>query len=123
MRTFLRPAVAVTSRMTMTGKLLAVFLVMLVPLGIATTAYWGAQSAQVAFSGGERVGLTAVQPAVAALVDLGAARVSVATTHAAADVSTALKDFTAGTSAAAALGLQADVDHARAAVGYRPRGP
>jgi methyl-accepting chemotaxis protein len=114
MRTFLRPAVAVTSRMPMTGKLLAVFLVMLVPLGIATTAYWGAQSAQVAFSGGERVGLTAVRPAVAAMVDLGAARVSVATTHGAADMSAAISDVTSSATAAAGLGLQADVERARA---------
>jgi methyl-accepting chemotaxis protein len=117
MRTFLRPAVAVMSRLPMTGKLVAVFLVMLIPLGIATTAYWGAQSAQIAFTEGEHIGVAAVRPAVAALGDLSAARVAVAGGRQPADVSRALADLGASSSAASTLGVHGQLEAARSAVG------
>ena len=116
MRTFLRPAVAVTSRLPMTGKLLAVFLVMLVPLGIATTAYWQVQTSLVTFTAGEHRGVAAVRPAVAALADVAQTRIDVATRQLPADPSGALSELARSAADATALGVGDQLAQARDAV-------
>ena len=116
MRTFLRPAVSVTSWLSVTGKLVALFVVMLIPLGIATTAYWGSQTTQVTFVRNERLGLTAVRPAVAVVADVADAQIRAAALGQPADVAAAVALLDSTSASADALGVAEQLRAAHSAL-------